>query len=113
MNFVSDIDLFRGYAEADVNGRFSQIGPRKYNTVNIFKRAQGKGRIQRIEGLDSILHRFRPHIVNIDLLPIGAPRRNWVQTLVSDGYVTIRHPDLQAAMDIADAVGTDLNMYAG
>ena len=113
MNFVSDIDLFRGYAEAEVNGRFSQIGPRKYNTVNIFKRAQGKGRIQRIEGLDSILHRFRPHIVNIDLLPIGAPRRNWVQTLVSDGYVTIRHPDLQAAMDIADAVGTDLNMYAG
>ena len=25
MNFVSDIDLFRGYAEAEVHGRFSQI----------------------------------------------------------------------------------------
>jgi len=113
MNFVSDIDLFRGYAEAEVKGTFSQVGPRKYNTVNIFKRAKGTGRIQRVEGLDSILYRFRPHIVNIDLLPIGAPRRNWVQTLVSDGYVTIRHPDFQAAMDIADAVGTDLTMYAG
>ena len=113
MNFVSDIDLFRGYAEAEVNGRFSQVGPRKYNTVNIFKRAQGQGRIQRIEGLDRIRQRFGQHIVHVDLLPVGAPRRNWVQTLVSDGYVCIRHPDLDAAMEIADAVGTDLNLYAG
>jgi hypothetical protein len=113
MNFVSDIDLFRGYAEAEVNGRFSAVGPRKYNTVNVFKRAQGTGRIQHIEGLDRILARYGPHIVHVDLLPIGAPRRNWVQTLISDGYVCVRHPDLQAAMDIADAVGTDLTMYAG
>jgi len=113
MNFVSDIDLFRGYAEAEVNGRFSQVAPRKYNTVNVFKRAQGQGRIQHIEGLDKIRARFGPHIVHVDLLPIGAPRRNWIQTLISDGYVCVRHPDLQAAMDIADAVGTDLTMYAG
>lgn len=113
MNFVSDIDLFRGYAEAEVNGRFSQVGPRKYNTVNVFKRAQGQGRIQHIEGLDKIRARYGPHIVHVDLLPIGAPRRNWIQTLISDGYVCVRHPDLQAAMDIADAVGTDLTMYAG
>lgn len=113
MNFVSDIDLFRGYAEAEVHGRFSQNGERKYNTVNIFKRAQGSGRIQHIEGLESLRARFGKHIVHVDLLPIGAPRRNWIQTLISDGYVCIRHPDLQAAMDIADAVGTDLTMYAG
>jgi hypothetical protein len=113
MNFVSDIDLFRGYAEAEVHGRFSATGERKYNTVNVFKRAQGTGRIRRIDGLESLKARFGRHIVHIDLLPIGAQRRNWVQTLVSDGYVCVRHPDLQAAMDIADAVGTDLNIYAG
>ena len=113
MNFVSDIDLFRGYAEAEVHGRFSQNGERKYNTVNIFKRAQGQGRIQHIEGLENLRARFGRHIVHVDLLPVGAPRRNWIQTLISDGYVCIRHPDLQAAMDIADAVGTDLTMYAG
>ncbi len=113
MNFVSDIDLFRGYAEAEVHGRFSQTAERKYNTVNVFKRAQGTGRIQHIEGLERILSRYGSHIVHVDLLPIGAPRRNWVQTLISDGYVCVRHPDLQAAMDIADAVGTDLTMYAG
>jgi hypothetical protein len=113
MNFVSDIDLFRGYAEAEVHGRFSQTGERKYNTVNVFKRAKGQGRIQHIEGLENLRARFGKHIVHVDLLPVGAPRRNWVQTLISDGYVCVRHPDLQAAMDIADAVGTDLTLYAG
>ncbi|MEO8193265.1 MAG: ATP-grasp domain-containing protein [Gemmatimonadales bacterium] len=113
MNFVSDIDLFRGYAEAEVKGSFSATGPRKYNTVNVFKRAQGQGRIQHIDGLEKLRARFGQHIVHVDLLPIGAPRRNWVQTLISDGYVCVRHPDFQVAMDIADAVGTDLNLYAG
>ena len=95
-----------------MHGRFTSNAERKYNTVNVFKRAQGTGRIRHIEGLDRLLARFRQHIVHVDLLPIGAPRRNWVQTLISDGYVCVRHPDLQATMDIADAVGTDLQLYA-
>jgi hypothetical protein len=112
MNYVGDIDLFVGYAEAELKGTFSCSLARKYNVANIFKRAQGQGRIVRIEGLPSILSRFGEHIVHVDLLPVGAPRRNWIQTLVSDGYVVVRHPDLQACMDIADAVGTDLQLYA-
>ena len=112
MNFVGDVDLFEGYAEADLKGTFSVSTDRKYNVSNIFKRAQGRGRIRRVEGLESILARFGEHIVHMDLLPVGAERRNWIQTLVSDGYVVVRHPDLQACYDISDAVGTDLQLYA-
>ncbi|NUQ12694.1 MAG: ATP-grasp domain-containing protein [Gemmatimonadaceae bacterium] len=112
MNFVGDIDLFDGYAEADLTGTFSGSLARKYNAANIFKRAQGTGRIRRIEGLESIMARFGEHIVHVDLLPVGAERRNWIQTLVSDGYVVVRHPDLQACYEIADAIGTDLQLYA-
>jgi hypothetical protein len=113
MNFVGDVDLFSGYAEADLKGTFSTSAHRKYNAANIFKRAQGRGRIRRVEGLESILARFGEHIAHMDLLPVGAERRNWIQTLVSDGYVVVRHPDLQACYDISDAVGTDLQLYAG
>ena len=112
MNYVGDIDLFEGYAEAELHGTFSCSLERKYNVANVFKRAQGQGRIMRIEGLSSIMARFGEHIVHVDLLPVGASRRNWIQTLVSDGYVVVRHPDWQACMDIADAVGTDLQLYA-
>ena len=112
MNFVGDVDLFDGYGEADLKGTFSVSTERKYNVSNIFKRAQGKGRIRRVEGLESIMARFGEHIVHVDLLPVGAERRNWIQTLVSDGYICVRHPDLQATFDISDAVGTDLQLYA-
>jgi len=112
MNYTSDVDLFVGYAEAELHGRLSQDATRKYNAVNIFKRAQGRGRITRIEGLHGIMADYGEHIVHIDLLPIGAERRNWIQTLVSDGYVTARHADFQAACDMADQIGMRLQLYA-
>ncbi len=113
MNIASDLDLYRGWAEAVCHGRFTQPITRKYNSAVIFKRAMGEGRIRRIEGLDSLLHRFGPHIVSVELLPIGAARRNWKATLLSDGHVMVRHPHLATCLDIADRVGTDLQMYAG
>ena len=74
MNWACDIDVYRGWAETVVHGRFSQHVERKYNTALIFKRAQGHGRITHIEGLSRLLAEIGEHIVHIDLLPIGAPR---------------------------------------
>jgi biotin carboxylase len=113
MNYASDIDLFEGWAEAVLHGRFSSQLERRYNAAIVFKRAQGMGNIRHIEGLDRLHARFGPHIAAVELLPIGAPRRNWLLTLVSDGFVVVRHPDLQATLDMADAVGSDLHLYAG
>lgn len=113
MNYASDTDLFAGWAEAVVQGRFTQKVERRYNAAIIFKRAQGQGRIHRIEGLQHLLAKYGEHIVLIDLLTPGAHRRNWKQTLLSDGYLIVRHPDLARALEIADAVGTDLQLYAG
>lgn len=112
MTYVCEADLFCGWAEAVCHGRISQPLERRYNAAVIFKRAQGEGRIQRIEGLERLVSRFRPHVMCVDLLPVGAPRRNWKQTLLSDGYVIVRHPDLGATMEMADRVGTDLQLYA-
>jgi len=113
MNYASDIDLFTGWAEAVLHGRFSAKLDRKYNSAIIFKRARGTGHIRHIEGLERLQARFGPHIAAVELLPVGAARRNWILTLVSDGFLVVRHPDLQTTLDMADAVGTDLHLYAG
>lgn len=113
MNYASDTDLFAGWAEAVVRGQFTQKVERRYNAVIIYKRAQGQGRIRRVEGLERLLSKYGEHVVVIDLLPRGSERRNWKQTLLADGYLIIRHPDLRRALEIADAVGTDLQLYAG
>ncbi len=112
MNYACDIDCFTGWAEATCHHTFSQKIERRYNSAIIFKRAEGQGIITEIEGLERLVARYRPNVVCIDLLPVGAPRRNWKQTLISDGYVIIRHPDLTAAMEIADRFGTDLQLRA-
>ena len=106
MNVACDIDTFAGWGEAVYRGRFGQDVVRRYNAAVIFKRARGAGRVQEIRGLERLVARFGPHIVSIDLLPIGAARRNWKQTLLSDGHVILRHPDLQATLEMADRVGT-------
>jgi hypothetical protein len=46
------------------------------------------------------------------LSPIGTPRRDWKATLVSDGYIILRHPDLQKAMTMIDYVAEHLQLYA-
>lgn len=112
MNFAADVDLFNGWAEAELHGTFSLEITRRYNAACITKRAHGQGRIQRIEGLDRVKARCGDAICAIDLLPVGAPRRDWKSTLLSDGYITLRHPDWQTTMDMADFVGTDLHLYA-
>ena len=102
-----------GEAVAQFEDARTQHVERKYNTAWVFKRAQGEGNIQRVEGLGPLLQELGPSIVHLDLLPVGAPRRNWEQTLVGDGIVILRHPDLQTLLDMADRVGTELQMYAG
>jgi hypothetical protein len=113
MNYACDFDSYAGWAEAVCHGRLIQPIERRYNSAVIFKRARGQGRIRRIVGLEQLVARYRQHIVCIDLSPIGTPRRDWKQTLISDGYLIVRHPDLQTTLEIADHVGTDLQIEAG
>lgn len=113
MNYGCDIDVFRGWAEATCHHRWSQPVERRYNSAVIFKRAQGQGRIRSIEGLEGLLERYGEAVVCVNLLPLGAPRRNWKATLISDGYLIVRHPDLGACLEMADRVGTHLRLLAG
>lgn len=113
MNFASDVDLFVGWAEAEVHGTFSLSIERLYNAACITKRAHGQGRIQRIEGMDRVRERCGDAIMAVDLIPVGSPRRDWKATLLSDGHVSLRHPDWKETLAMADFVGEELRMYAG
>lgn len=113
MNWAGDVDLFREWARAVCWKSFEARVERKYNVAIIFKRAIGQGRITRIEGLESYLRRFGPHVVTEQLLRPGQHRRDWVQTLVSDGFVVVRHPDHATTLRMAEAAGTDITVYAG
>ena len=37
---------------------------------------------------------------------------DWRSSVISDGFVMLRHPDLDATLHMADRVATDLQLYA-
>lgn len=113
MNFACDFDVFREWGRAVAWSRFEVDIQRKYNVSTVYKRAHGQGQIQRIAGHNRIRRLYGEHIVWDNLLPLGAQRRNWKNTLVSDGFLMLRHPDLRTLIDISDDIGENLQLYAG
>ena len=113
MKYACDFDVFRAWAQALTEQRIDTKIERRYNVATIYKRARGVGRIQYIEGVDELQERFGEHVVWNTLLPPDTPRRDWMQTLVSDGFIMLRHPDLAETLAMADAVGSELHLYAG
>lgn len=112
INFANDIDIYREWARAVCWHSFDAVPQRKYHVTAVFKRAQGQGRITRIEGLDLVRQRCGSGLVVEDLLPVGHPRRNWKQTLLGDGYLMMRSVDYRDACEMRDTAVSVLRMYA-
>ena len=92
MNYTCDIDLFREWARAVC--------------------ALGQGRITRIVGLVDFMHKYGEHVCEEKLLRPGTPRRNWKHTLLSDGFIILRHPDWRVANEMANIAATEITLYA-
>ncbi len=113
MNFTCDTDVFREWARAVCWSDFDGRTERLYNCAIVFKRAKGQGAITRIEGLDAFRQRHGRWICWENLLPVGAKRRNWKMTLVSDGFIIVRHPNWGDALAIANDAANNVHLIAG
>jgi hypothetical protein len=89
-----------------------QLEPR-YNVGSISKRARGVGHITGVSGLDGLLHEYGAEVVLVDLLPVGAPRRDWRATTVGDGIIMVRHPELQRVIEMTERFAAEVQLHAG
>jgi len=112
IDYANDIDVFREWARAVCWHSVEANPHRRYHVAVVFKRAHGQGRITRIEGLDAVRRRAGAGLVEVDLLPLGHPRRNWKETLLSDGYVVMRSVDYDDLCGMRDVAVEQLRMYA-
>ena len=112
MNYACDGDVFQLWAEAIARGSSEQSMERRYIAALVFKRAHGDGTlVTRIEGLEPILARDGEHLPVVELVPIGAPRRDWTQVVTGDGWCIARHNLLTEALRIADDIGRDVRIH--
>lgn len=112
MNFNTDGDVYVGWADAVVNGGMQPL-ERRYNVGSIAKRARGVGHITGVSGLDRLLAEYGNEVVMMDLLPVGAPRRDWRSTTVGDGIMMVRHPELQRVIEMTERFAAEVEMHAG
>ncbi len=112
MNYSNDFDVYREWARAVCWHSFEATPQRRYHVAVVFKRALGRGRITRVEGLDALRARCGPRLIAEELLPVGHPRRDWKKTLLSDGCVVMRDPDYGACVDMMKSAITGLRVYA-
>ena len=112
MNYTGDIDLFREWARVVTWRRFEASTARPWSAAIVFKRAEGQGRIARIDGLEAFKRRYGHAIAREELLPVGTPRRDWKQTFLSDGNLVVRDPDPDVALGIAMDAARSIRMYA-
>lgn len=111
-NYSDDADLYRAWADAVCWGRAPALRPRPWSAAIVFKRAEGDGRIAEIRGMGAFLQRYGRHVARQDLLPLGAPRRNWRETFLSDGNVVVRHEDEGECRRIARAFADTVRIFA-
>lgn len=112
MNYTCDADFYREWARVSCWGHFEADVTRKYNVAIVFKRARGWGHVTRIEGLHEWLRMCGPWVVEERLSRPGTPRRDWKQTQRGDGHLTVRHPDWDEAMRMANAAVTGVHVHA-
>jgi len=113
MNYANDFDVYREWARAVCWGTFEAVAHRRYHVACVFKRAHGQGRIRRVEGLERVRSKMGAWLVAEDLLPLGSPRRDWKQTLLSDGCLLARHPDYDTCRRMMEMLVQDVQVYAG
>jgi|CXWL01.1.fsa_nt_gi formate-dependent phosphoribosylglycinamide formyltransferase (GAR transformylase) len=113
MNYCTDDDTNLAWAQAVCLGYVDHPFTRHWNVNVTFKRAKGQGIVQRIEGLDRLRAELGGLLVEESLTPVGSPRRDWRNTLVGDGYLIVRHPDLPTLLHISERLANEVTLYAG
>lgn len=112
INYACAGDTYAGWAEAVLHGRLQHPLATHYNAGSVFKRARGGGRISGVSGLDELLATYGEHVVLVDVLPEGTQRRDWRTTVVGDGWVVVRHHELQPVIEMTERFAADMQVHA-
>lgn len=113
MNYANDFDVFREWARAACWRSYEGSPAKRYNVAAVFKRAIGQGTIQRIVGVQALRERCGDALLSLDLTPPGKPRRDWLNTLIGDGVIIVRHPNLGVCQSMMWQAINDVQLYAG
>lgn len=84
---VHDVDIYRAWVRAVVDGELDAPWERKYAAGAAFLRGLGRGRVAAVTGVRETHEAIAPYLVEAKLPTIGAPKG---ESYEGDGYVVVR-----------------------
>jgi formate-dependent phosphoribosylglycinamide formyltransferase (GAR transformylase) len=91
-SYAHDVDLYRAWARAVVDEAFDGPFERRWSVGTAFLRGVGGGRVSRVSGVAAVNERVGGLVVDSRLPALGTPRSDSYE---GDGYVIVRHPDVE------------------
>jgi len=89
ISWAHDVDFYRAWARLVVLDQF-EPPQRRFAAGCAYLRGQGRGRVRAVVGLDRVLARLGPIVVESRLPAIGATPSSSYE---GDGFVIVRHPE--------------------
>jgi formate-dependent phosphoribosylglycinamide formyltransferase (GAR transformylase) len=85
---VNDVDIYRAWARAVVDGELDAPWNRKYAAGTAFVRGMGRGRVAGVTGVRETHAAVGEWVVEAKLPTLGAPKNDSYE---GDGYVVVKH----------------------
>jgi biotin carboxylase len=92
-----DIDPYRAWARAVIDGELDAPWERKYAVGCAFLRGMGRGRVVGISGVQKTHEAIGKYIVEAELPTVGAPKSDGYE---GDGYVIVRDRDTEVVKKV-------------
>lgn len=109
---ANDMDLYREWAFAVVNGRKSQEASRAYSAGIIALRPERDGQIMGYEGLATIEETFGQWIIDYHLPRAGDDTQPVEGGYMANAWIRMRHPDYDELRRMLDHVGENVKVKA-
>lgn len=109
ISWAHDFDLYEAWARLMVYGSF-EPRPRPYAAGAVYLRGQGRGKVRRVSGLESILDELGPLCVEARLPRPGQPAGG---TYEGEGYIIVRHPETSKVTEALEKIVTRVRVELG
>jgi len=106
ISWAHDFDLFEAWADVVVHARFTPR-PRPFAAGAAYLRGQGRGRVTRVRGVDDVLARLGPIVVE---KRIPKPGQSPSGTYEGEGFIIVRHPDTHVVRNALELIVSNIRV---
>ena len=109
----NDLDLYRAWAGAIVNGRVDAKPSRRLATGSVQVRPDREGKVVGYQKLDEVMRRSREFLFAHEVPPVGRKTVPVAKGYLANAWFRLRHPDYDALCELMSWIGRTLKVRAG